>query len=157
MSDLKKALKLTGCNNEEMALLTTAIGSMRRLLSIKIETLKSKNINEAIIDEIMCFKDWHKTWKGTVGLDMESLDEAFTDEVLEAHLLKEKPSTKSPETERKDNSVSQSGLNIFHKVETKETPKLLLNKSLKGKIFYEWNSAFLCQDVSSQSKQHHRG
>eukprot|EP00957_Ditylum_brightwellii_P102891 7842095-Ditylum_brightwellii.AAC.1 len=54
----------------------------------------------------------------------------------------------SHESVKAVNARGESGLNVSYKVETKEIPKLPLNKSLKGKLFDKWQGNFyvkMCQ------------
>ena len=67
MSELRRALTVMGYSDEERNKVITAIGSLRRLLSQDRESMKEKNLDPVIIKELLSFREWYRSWKGTVG------------------------------------------------------------------------------------------
>jgi hypothetical protein len=115
----------------------------------------------------MALKEWYGEWTANMGTATETINEVFTEELWDEFLdkkaakareIKEEASRLKLEESRikfeeSDDSVKvvskeASSLNVSYKVETKEIPKLPANKSLKGKIFDEWQGNFyvkMCQ------------
>ena len=87
MSDLAKVLSVLGYSQEEQRILSVEIGTLRRLRTLKRETLSNvEGIGAAIVDKMMYVKDWYLRGKSN-GLDtLESVEEAFTEEKWEEFL-----------------------------------------------------------------------
>ena len=159
MSDITKVLSIMGFSKQEQQSVTSVVGTLRRVLSMKRKALEENgNISPTAIKELMLFKDWYIEWKEITKTKPEAIEEAFTETIWENYLLEisideklklQKEEIKTPkEAQESKSSPTTEGLNVSYKVETKDIPKLPAGKALKGKIFDDWHTTFhtkMCQ------------
>eukprot|EP00957_Ditylum_brightwellii_P093577 7125728-Ditylum_brightwellii.AAC.1 len=120
-------------------------------------------MSAGVIDKIMCLKDWYIQWRKTNEVKTGvKASEVFTLEMWEEFIqerakrqenapiiVKHEQGVAAPAAPAAHTtSTASRGLNMSYQVETKEIPKLPVNKLLKGKIFDDWHSSFfikMCQ------------
>ena len=85
----------------------------------------------------------------SVQENLLSLKEVFTVEAWDKWIIKsfseENLDLKSIPDSVKEVTKEFDGLNVSYKVQSKETPKLLAGKLLKGNIFNDWHTNFLAK------------
>ena len=165
MTELEKVLKVVCDTHDEAKTVAKVIGSIRRVLILKRETLEKTAISPVMIDELMLLREWYTEWKLTDELTEKEVSEALTEELWEDFLLEKsqeetvrKAEERAEQVQMKreaarehikvDISEKEDGINVSYKVGTKEIPKLPANKSLRGKVFDDWHASFyvkMCQ------------
>ena len=86
MSDITKVLSIMGFSKQEQQLVTSVVGTLRRVLSMKRKALKeNENISPTAIEELMLFKDWYVEWKEITKTKPEAIE--VTDTIWENYLL----------------------------------------------------------------------
>ena len=155
--------------DEERKAVKSAIGTMRRFLTLTKQTLlEAGGFSAGMVDEMMMVRRWYVIWhKDSQGAIGDAIEEVFTIEMWEefviaqneeefimkeaARIVKQEESAAPATTTTMTTTTmteNTSGLNVSYKVETKEIPKLPPNKALKGKPFDEWQANFyvkMCQ------------
>ena len=80
MSDITKVLTIMGFSKQEQQPVTSVVGALQRVLSMKRRAPKeNRNISPMAIEELMLFKDWYVEWKELTKTKPEAIEEAFTE------------------------------------------------------------------------------
>eukprot|EP00957_Ditylum_brightwellii_P179713 13690040-Ditylum_brightwellii.AAC.1 len=165
MTELEKVLKVVCDTHNESKTVAKVIGSIRRVLIFKKETLKKTAISPVMIDELMLLREWYTKLNSTDELIKKEVSVALTKERWEVFLLEKsqeetvrKTGERAEQVQMKkeatrehikqDISEKENGINVSYKVEVKEIPKLPANKSLRGNVFNDWHASFyvkMCQ------------
>eukprot|EP00957_Ditylum_brightwellii_P161567 12301335-Ditylum_brightwellii.AAC.1 len=86
---LAKVLAVMGYEEDEIKIVKRAIGSMRRIMMIKKETLLANSeILLGMMDELLCFKRWYMQWRMTGGRD-NLIEDVFTEDVWDNFVMEE--------------------------------------------------------------------
>ena len=89
MTELSKLLTTLGYTDEEQRAVIPHIGTLRRLITTKKETLEANSdLSSGIIDEIMALKEWYIQWKNSAESEITSVEQAFTVPVWENFILR---------------------------------------------------------------------
>ena len=145
MTDLEHILRTLEYDEEDMKKVVNSVGTIRKLLTVKRETLE-RELGGVTADEICEVKKWYIEFRNSKS--SLSVKQAFTLENWDGWVLRnssDEGSVKSTMDPMKRITKEFDGLNISYKVESKEIPRLPAGKSLKGKIFDDWHTNFVAK------------
>eukprot|EP00957_Ditylum_brightwellii_P147493 11231687-Ditylum_brightwellii.AAC.1 len=86
---LAKVLAVMGYEEDEIEITKRVIGSMRRIMMIKKETLLANSeISPGMVDELLCFKRWYMQWRKTGGKDT-LIEDTCTEDIWDDFVMEE--------------------------------------------------------------------
>eukprot|EP00957_Ditylum_brightwellii_P194908 14849019-Ditylum_brightwellii.AAC.1 len=167
MFELATILTVLEYSTEESKTVRETIGNICRIMTLTKETLElNADMSAGVIGEIMCLKDWYIQWRKTDEVKTGvKASEVFTLEMWEDFIQERaKRQENAPIIVKHEQgvaapaalttSIASGGLNVSYQVETKEIPKLPVNKLHEGKVFDDWNSSFLSRCAKPSYKIH---
>mmetsp|Transcript_2398 Transcript_2398/g.3331 ORF Transcript_2398/g.3331 Transcript_2398/m.3331 type:complete len:282 (-) Transcript_2398:191-1036(-) len=88
MAELAEILGMMEYTQGEIDSVLNCIGSLRRVLTLRRETLESDiHITPGMVDELMLLKEWYIQWRGTEASKNTSVTEVFTIETWDKFIL----------------------------------------------------------------------